>query len=39
MYSTHNEEPRTFIDDIPTGKPSFEAMTNVSKMMKILAEK
>ena len=37
MYSTHNEEPRTFIDDIPTDKPSFEATTNVSKMMKILA--
>ena len=28
MYSTHNEEPRTFIDDIPTDEPSFEAMTN-----------
>ena len=28
MYSTHNEEPRTFIDDIPTNEPSFEAMTN-----------
>ena len=28
MYSIHNEEPRTFIDDIPTDKPSFEAMTN-----------
>ena len=27
MYSTHNE-PRTFIDDIPTNEPSFEAMTN-----------
>ena len=23
MYSTHNEEPRTFIDDIPTKEPSF----------------
>ena len=46
MYSTHNEEPRTFIDDIPTNEPSFEAMTsrlktfqNASKMMKILAQK
>ena len=28
MYSTHNEDPRTFIDDIPTNEPSFEAMTN-----------
>ena len=28
MYSTHNEKPRTFIDDIPTDEPSFEAMTN-----------
>ena len=28
MYSTHNEEPRTFIDDIPTDGPSFEVMTN-----------
>ena len=28
MYSTHNEEPRTFIDDILTNEPSFEAMTN-----------
>ena len=28
MYSTHNEESRTFIDDIPTNEPSFEAMTN-----------
>ena len=26
MYSTHNEETRTFIDDIPTEEPSFEAM-------------
>ena len=31
MYSTHNEEPRTFIDDIPTDEPSFEAMTNCLK--------
>ena len=31
MYSIHNEEPRTFIDDIPTNKPSFEAMTNCTK--------
>ena len=28
MYSTNNEEPRTFIDDIPTNGPSFEVMTN-----------
>ena len=28
MYSTHNEEPKTFIDDIPTEEPSFEAITN-----------
>ena len=28
MYSTHNEEPRTFIDNIPTDGPSFEVMTN-----------
>ena len=27
-YSTHNEEPRTFINDIPTKEPSFKAMTN-----------
>ena len=27
MYSTHNEELRTFIDDIPTNDSSFEAMT------------
>ena len=31
IYSTHNEEPRTFINDIPTGEPSFEAMTNYLK--------
>ena len=28
MYSTHNEEPKTFIDDIPIEEPSFEAITN-----------
>ena len=28
MYSTHDEEPRTFIDDIPTYAPFFEVMTN-----------
>ena len=28
MYSTHNKDPGTFIDDIPTNEPSFEAMTN-----------
>ena len=28
MFSTHNEEPRTFINDIPTDESSFEAMTN-----------
>ena len=31
MYSIRNEEPRTFIDDIPTNKPSFDAMTNCIK--------
>ena len=31
MYSTHTEEPRTFIDDIPTKEPSFEAITNYLK--------
>ena len=31
MYSTHNEEPITFIDDIPTDDPSFEALTNYLK--------
>ena len=31
IYSTHNEEPRTFINDIPTEEPSFEAMTNYLK--------
>ena len=31
MYSTHNEESRTFVDDIPTEEPSFEAMTNYLK--------
>ena len=31
MYSTHNEEPRTFINDIPTEVPSFEAITNYLK--------
>ena len=28
MYQTHNEKPRTFIDDIPTNEPSFETMSN-----------
>ena len=28
MYSTHNEKPRIFIDDIPVDERSFEAMTN-----------
>ena len=27
MYSTHNEETRFFINDIPNEEPSFEAMT------------
>ena len=31
MYSTHNEETRTFINDIPTEEPSFEAMTKYFK--------
>ena len=26
MYSRHNEEPRTFIDDIPTEEPSFKQL-------------
>ena len=32
-YSTHNKEPRTFIDDIPNKEPSFEAMTNYLKTL------
>ena len=28
MYSTHNEEPRTLTNDIPTKEPSFEAINN-----------
>ena len=28
MYSTHNDEPRTFINDIPTEEPSFDAIIN-----------
>ena len=31
MYSAHNEEPRTFINDIPTKETSFEALTNYLK--------
>ena len=31
MYSTHNEEPRTFINDNPTEEPSFEALNNYLK--------
>ena len=31
MYSTHNEESRTFIDDILTEEPSFDVMTNYLK--------
>ena len=31
IYSTHDEEPRTFIDDIPTEEPSFEATANYLK--------
>ena len=27
MYSTPNKEPRTFIHDIPTEEPSFEAIS------------
>ena len=38
MYSTHNEETRTFIENIPTDEASFEAMTshlkNFSKCIK-----
>ena len=38
MYSTHNEETRTSIENIPTDEPSFEAMTshlkNFSKCIK-----
>ena len=32
-YSTHNKEPRTFIDDILNKEPSFEAMTNYLKTL------
>ena len=39
MYLTHNEEPRIFIDDIPTDESSFEAMTNCIKDDEILALK
>ena len=28
VHSTNNEEPRTFINDVPTEEPSFEAITN-----------
>ena len=38
IYSTHNEEPRTFINDIPTEEPSFEAMTNYLKTWKSIKE-
>ena len=31
MYSTHNEESRTFINDIPSKEPSFETITNCFK--------
>ena len=31
IYSTYNEGPRTFIHDIPTEGPSFEAITNYLK--------
>ena len=31
MYSTHYEEPRTFINDIPTEENSFETMINYLK--------
>ena len=30
-YSTHNEEPRIFINDIPREEPSFEAVTDYLK--------
>ena len=32
MYLTHNEEPRSFINDIPTEEPSFEVMANYLKI-------
>ena len=32
MYSTHNKEPTTFIHDIPTEEPSFEAITKYLKI-------
>ena len=35
MYSTHNEEPRTFIDDILNDEPSFEAVTNHLKTLQM----
>ena len=31
MYLTHNNEPRTFINDIQTEESSFEAITNYLK--------
>ena len=31
MYSTHNEDPRTLINDIPNEEPSFEEITDYFK--------
>ena len=31
MYSTQHDEPRTFINNIPTEEPSFETITNYLK--------
>ena len=36
MYSRHNEETSTFINDIPTEEPTiWKLFQNVSKMMKV----
>ena len=34
LHSTHNEEPRTFINDVPTEEPYFEAITNYQERWK-----
>ena len=39
IYSTYNEGPRTFIHDIPTEEPSFEAITNYLKHFQNLSQK
>ena len=38
-YLAHNEEPRSFINDIPREEPSFEAMTSYLKtFLKFIKE-